>query len=288
MRLVAHADYPVMDVGRPLTLPFPERAGRRYASSHDCRVNCGLRSADRRGRRSRSRGVQRLGRAADRRPLPGRKLAGDYAQFADLPGLRQRHRRCVRPRIPGFSPGGLGPHLTSSGSPRGLSSGFPFARRVLPLRPPSSGGFPSSGVLRFVPFGRCPVPVPLRCPSGSLPLSNLHHSAAAARFRRRWSRAARAKVTSPAAILQGPACPVPGPPGSRQRPGGGPAVPGRPVPRGPSGKSRRVHNLSLMPAVTGPALSARASPPWPRSSPTCAARSAPSTNGSTRPGSAPT
>ena len=66
---------------------------------------------------------------------------------------------------PGFSPGGLGPHLTSSGFPRGLSSGFPFARRVLPRRPPSPG-FPSSGVLRFVPFGRCPVPVPLRCPSG--------------------------------------------------------------------------------------------------------------------------
>ena len=83
---------------------------------------------------------------------------------ADLPGLRRRRRRCVRPRIPGFSPGGLGPHLTSSGFPRGLSSGFPFARQV-PLRPPSSG-FPSSGVLRFVPFGRCPVPVPLRCPSG--------------------------------------------------------------------------------------------------------------------------
>jgi hypothetical protein len=82
----------------------------------------------------------------------GRRLC---AVRADLPGLRQRHRKCVRPRIPGFSPGGLGPHLTSSGSPRGLSSGFPFARRVLPLRPPSSG-FPSSGVPRFVPFGRCP------------------------------------------------------------------------------------------------------------------------------------
>ena len=162
----------------------------------------------------------------------------------------------MRPRIPGFSPGGLGPHLTSSGFPRGLSSGFPFARRVLPLRPPSSG-FPSSGVLRFVPFGRGPVPVPLRVSLRvSLPLSNLHDSAAAGRFRRRWSRAARAKVTSPAAILQGPACPVPGPPGSRQRPGGGPAVPGRPVPRGPSGKSRRVHDLSLMLAVTGSALGA--------------------------------
>ena len=68
---------------------------------------------------------------------------------ADLPGLCRRHRRCVRPQIPGLSPGGLGPHLTSSGFPCGLSSGFPFARRVPPRRPPSSG-FPPSGVLRFV------------------------------------------------------------------------------------------------------------------------------------------
>ena len=39
--------------------------------------------------------------------------------------------------------------------------------RVLPLRPPSPGS-PSSGVLRFVPFGRCPVPVLLRFRPGSL------------------------------------------------------------------------------------------------------------------------
>ena len=92
----------------------------------------------------------------------GRRLC---AVRADLPGLRQRHRKCVRPRIPGFSPGGLGPHLTSSGSPRGLSSGFPFARRVppfarLPLvsrRPAFSGSSPSAVAQ---------VPVPLRCPSG--------------------------------------------------------------------------------------------------------------------------
>ena len=60
---------------------------------------------------------------------------------------------------------------------------FPFVRRspVRPLRPLPGSGSPS-GV-----------------PPGSLPLSNLHDSAAAARFRRRWSRAARAKVTSPAA-----------------------------------------------------------------------------------------
>ena len=111
-----------------------------------------------------------------------------------LPGLCQRRRRCVRPQIPGVSPGGSGPHLTSSGFPCGLSSGFPFARRVLPLRPPSSG-FPSSGVLRFGPFGRCSVPVPLRVP---FPLRNPHVSAAAGRFRRRWSRAAGTNVTGSA------------------------------------------------------------------------------------------
>jgi hypothetical protein len=81
--------------------------------------------------------------------LPARKL-DDYARFADLPGLSRRHRRCVRPQIPGLSPGGLGPHLTASGFPCGLSSGFPFARWVLPLRPPSSG-FPLFGVLRLLP-----------------------------------------------------------------------------------------------------------------------------------------
>jgi hypothetical protein len=75
---------------------------------------------------------------------------------------------------------------------------FPGCPPVLPLPPPSSG-FPSSGVLRFVPFGRCPVPVP---PSVSLrvpfPLGNLHVSAAAGRFRRRRSQAAGTKVTSSA------------------------------------------------------------------------------------------
>ena len=199
-------------------------------------------------------GVQRLGRATDRRPLPGRKLAGDYAQFAQTcpdsasgivdacgPGSPDSHRvvwgLTSRPPVP---PAGFPP---VSRLPAGFS---PFARLPLVSRRPAFSGSSPSAVARFrFPFG---------VPPGSLPLSNLHDSAAAGRFRRRWSRAARAKVTSPAAILQGPACPVPGPPGSRQRPGGGPAVPGRPVPRGPSGKSRRVHDLSLMLAVTGSAL----------------------------------
>ena len=142
-------------------------AERGYASSRDRRVNCGLRSADRRGRRAGASGECSVwGAQLTRRPLPAGKLLDDDAQFAQTrQGLCQRCRRRVRPQIPGLSPGGLGPHLTSSGFPCGLSSGFPVARRVLPLRPPFSG-FPSSGVLRFVPFGRCPVPVPPRFPSG--------------------------------------------------------------------------------------------------------------------------
>ena len=169
-----------------------------YASSHDCRVNCGLRSADRRGRRSRSLGV-RLGRATDRRPLPARKLVDDYAQFAQTrrdsasgivdacrPGSPDSHRvvwgLTSRPPV---SPAGFPP---VSRLPAGFS---PFARLPLvSLRPAFSGSSPSA-VARFrFPFG---------VPPGSLPLSNLHDNAAAGRFRRHWSRTARAKVTSPAA-----------------------------------------------------------------------------------------
>ena len=70
---------------------------------------------------------------------------------------------CVRPQIPGLSPGGLGPHLTSSGLPFRRSSGFPSsALRFFPfvrlplvsLRPASSGSFPSAVTVRFrSPFG---------------------------------------------------------------------------------------------------------------------------------------
>jgi hypothetical protein len=137
--------------------------------------------------------------ARDRRPLPARMLVDGYAQFA------QTCRASASGIVDACGPGSPDSHrvvwgLTSRPPvPRGLSSGFPFARRVLPSRPPSPG-FPSSGVLRFVPFGRRPgFGSPVGVPPGSLPLSNLHDSAAAGRFRRRWSRAARAKVTSPAA-----------------------------------------------------------------------------------------
>ena len=106
-------------------------------------------------------------------------------------------RTCVRPQIPGLSPGGLGPHLTSSGLPFRLSSGFPSsALRFFPfvrlplvsLRPASSGSFPSAVTVRF----RSPS-VSLRVP---FPLSNPDASTPAGRFRGRWSRAARTEVTS--------------------------------------------------------------------------------------------
>ena len=78
-------------------------------------------------------------------------------------------------------------------SPSSAFFWFPFVRRspVCSLRP--LPGF------RF-PFG---------FPPGSLPLSNLHVSAAVRRFRRRWSQAAGTKVTSPAATTS---------PGSRDPP----------------------------------------------------------------------
>ncbi len=137
-----------------------------YASSRDYRLNCSLLSADRRGRRSRSRGVQRLGRATNRRPLPARKLADDYAQFAQTcqdsaggivdacgPGSPDSHRvvwgLTSRPPVP---PAGFPP---VSRLPAGFS---PLARLPLVSRRPAFSGSSPSAV--------CPVPVPLRCPSG--------------------------------------------------------------------------------------------------------------------------
>ena len=89
------------------------------------------------------------------------------------------------PHVLRFSPAGFPP---VSRLPAGF---FPFVRRPLvSLRPAFSGSFPSA-VARFrFPFG---------FPPGSLPLSNLHVSAAVRRFRRRWSRAAGTNVTSSAA-----------------------------------------------------------------------------------------
>ena len=142
------------------------------------------------------------------RLLPARKLLDDTAQFAQT----------CRDSASGLADA-CGPR--SPGSHRvvwGLTARPPVPLRAFlrfPVCPPGSPpspavpGLPSSGVLRFGPFGRCPVPVLRRFPSGFPSLSNLHVSAAAGRFRRRRSRAAGTKVTSPAATTS---------PGSRDPP----------------------------------------------------------------------
>ena len=152
--------------------------GRLVSSCPPCRHRRGRRPALPESTAAETRDRQAAGA---RQEAAGRLCA----VRADLPGLRHRHRRCVRPRIPGFSPGGLGPHLTSSGSPRGLSSSFPFARRVLPVaRLPLVSVVRRSPVrpLRPSPRFRFPLSVSLRVP---LPLGNLHDSAAG-RFSRRY------------------------------------------------------------------------------------------------------
>ena len=157
----------------------------------------------------RSRGAQRLGRATDRRPLPPGSwwttMRSSRRPARTLPAAPSM-RAAPNPRtFTGWS--GASPHVLRF--PCGLSSGFPFARWALPLRPPSPG-FPSSGVLRFVPFGRCPGSgSPVGFPRVPFPLSNLHVSAAARRFCRRGSLAAGTKVTSSAATTS---------PGSRDPP----------------------------------------------------------------------
>ena len=151
------------------------------------------------GRRSRSRGAQRLRRAAERRPLPARKLADGYAQFA------QTCRASASGIVDACGPGSPDSHRVVWG----LTSRPPVLPRAFlrfPVCPPDS---PPSPAFLWFPFVRRSPVRPLRplprfrfpfgVPPGSLPLSNVHDSAAEGRFRRRWSRAARAKVTSPAA-----------------------------------------------------------------------------------------
>jgi hypothetical protein len=131
----------------------------------------------------------------DRRPWPGQETGGPLcAVRADLPGLCGGIGDACGPKSLGFHPGGLGPHLTSSGFPWRAFLRFPVcpprfvpvARlRMVSLRPAFSGctlrPSPGSG-----------------SPPGSLPPGDLHVSAAAGRCRRRWSRSARTKVTSSA------------------------------------------------------------------------------------------
>jgi len=169
---------------------------RGYASSHDCRVDCDQQTAEdacRRSGGSVASGVRLPDRVA-RQEAGGRLCAVRAARQDPAPSQTE-----CGPGSPGSRPGGLGPHLASSG----------FSRRAflrLPVCPP---GAPPSSAFPWFPLVRRPPVRSLRPLPGSgspsvtlrvpFPLSNLHASAAAERFRRRRSRAAGTKVISPAA-----------------------------------------------------------------------------------------
>ncbi len=102
-----------------------------------------------------------------------RRVAADLAlrdqgRLGGLPGLSPYVRAAPNPRA---LTGGFGASSHVLRSPLQAFLRFPVVcPAVLPLRPPSSG-FPSAGVLWFLPFGRhCPVPFPFGFPPGSLPL----------------------------------------------------------------------------------------------------------------------
>ena len=137
-------------------------AATRAAMTVESTAVCDRRTAEDAGRRP--RGAQRPGLATARpRGRPGSRRAA-MRSSGSSPGSGGGVDACG-PGSPGSRPGGLGPHFTSSGFPRRAFLRLPVCPPGSPLRPPSPGS-PSSGVLRFVPFGRCPVPVFLRFPSG--------------------------------------------------------------------------------------------------------------------------
>ena len=138
-----------------------------YASSHDCRVNCDQQTAQGAGCRVLGE-CSVWGARLTCRLLPARKLLDDNARFA------QACRDCASGIADACGPRSPGSHRVSGASPHvlrfpcGLSSGFPFARRALPLRPPSpvslrpafSGSVPSAAARFRFPVG---------FPPGSLP-----------------------------------------------------------------------------------------------------------------------
>ena len=160
----------------------------------------------------------------------GRVLSGSAAsgpRDGQIAVARQKAggRLCaVRADLPGLC--SAASWVRAAPNPRTLTGWFGASPHVLrfppraflrfPVCPP--GPSPSSAFFWFPFVRRSPVrslrPLPgfrfpLGFPPGSLPLSNLHVSAAVRRFRRRWSRAAGTKVTSPAATTS---------PGSRDPP----------------------------------------------------------------------
>ena len=97
-------------------------------------------------------------------PWPSRPLTGDTQFEQTMPEPGRPHRHTVRPQIPGLSPGGLGPHLASSGSRPGFLPVSRLPARARPLRPPSSVSLVRRSLVRPL---RPPLsgPVPRRFPS---------------------------------------------------------------------------------------------------------------------------
>jgi hypothetical protein len=124
--------------------------------------------------------------------LPAREPRGRYAQFTRLargfvnasgPESPDSHRvvRGLTSRPP-VSPAGFPPVS------RLPAEFFPFVRPPrVSLRPAFSGSLPSAVARLRFPFGSLRVP---------FPLGNIDGNAAAGRFRKHWSRAARTKVPS--------------------------------------------------------------------------------------------
>jgi len=98
--------------------------------------------------------------------LPAKKLVDDHAQFAQAwRGYADGIVDACGPKSPDSHRVIWGLTSRPPVSPAGLPPVPPFARRVIPfVRLPLVSHRP--GVLRFVPFGRCPVPVLRRFPSG--------------------------------------------------------------------------------------------------------------------------
>jgi len=100
----------------------------------------------------------------DRRPWPGRRLVDRYARFAQTcPDSAAASKMRAAPNPRAFTRVVWGLTSRPPGSPGGLSSGFPFARRGSSPAP-AFGWFPFVRRSPLVPFGRRPVRVPLRVP----------------------------------------------------------------------------------------------------------------------------
>ena len=205
----------------PKSRPARPFGSRRYPQGRAGRATADAAAVSKEPGRASSPALAEPGRRRDRvdGPLPA-------ARWTKQPG--KGHRRGGAPLSrtrPAAPVHGCGPESPPGGSAPSTTSGAPPRRAFrFPVCPP--GLFP---FVRLVPVSRRPAflqapslrpslsgSVPVGFPQVSLPLSNLHVSAAARRICGCWSRAGATKVTSPGAI---PGSDPPGPPAPQMFPG---------------------------------------------------------------------